>query len=109
MEFEAILPVIEPGMAFALSVAAIVLAPVVSSVGSAMADSNLGESLSQSARELTKIGLVWGFEAIDNVQNAYERTAEAFRDLVTEAKIEHIIRKSQSQIREPLQIEIVSE
>ena len=109
MNFEALLLGLEPVTPLALGIGVIVLAPVVTAVGSVVVGSNIGESVSASAREFTKNGLVLGFDALDNLQKALAQTQAAFRDVFAEAMIEHMANKSQPQTREPRRIEIVSE
>lgn len=108
MEFGELLLGIEPMTALVVGVGTLVLAPVVSAVvGSAMGVANTGESISESARELTKKGLVLGFEAVENLQTAYARTEQAVRDVWVDAMIEHMAKKSKSEKVEPRRIEIV--
>ena len=115
MELEALLLGIEPLTAVAVGVGAVILAPVVNAASSAMKDSKLGEALSESAseltksaKELTKDGLIWGFEAFENAQATYAQAEEAFRDLVADAKVDHMGKKSESKTAEPQKIEIES-
>lgn len=61
MNFEALLLGMEPLTALVVGVGAVIIAPVVKAAGSAVGDSNLSESLSESAREVTKKGFVMGF------------------------------------------------
>lgn len=111
--FESLLLGIEPVTALAVGVGAVILAPVVNAVGSAVGlDSNkLGESLSESAKEIAKNTLVFGFEAFENAQTTYAHAEEAFRDLVSDARLEHMQKKSDSETAkstEPQVIEVVS-
>lgn len=109
MNFEALLLGLEPVTALAVGIGAVVIVPVVNAVGSAIGDSKLNESLKESAREITKNGLVWGFEAWENAQATYAHAEEAFRDIVADAKLEHRSQaKSESETVKPQQIEIVS-
>jgi hypothetical protein len=112
MNWEALLLGLEPVTALAVGVGAVILAPVVNAVGSAIGDKNLNESLSESARELTKKGIVLSFEALENAQATYAQAEEAFRDLVADAKLEHHINKQNQQNSEavkPQEVEIVSQ
>ncbi len=109
MDLEALLLGIEPVTVLTVGIATIVLAPVVTAVGSVVVGSNISESVSASAREFTKNGLVLGFDALDSLQKAFAETQAAFRDVFAEAMIEHMANKSQPQTREPRRIEIVSE
>lgn len=109
MNLEALLLGLEPVTALAVGLGAVILVPVVNAVGSAMGvePEKLGESLSESAREATKNGLIWGLEALENAQTTYAQAEESFRDLVADAMTEHKIKKSQKPV-EPHEIEIVS-
>jgi hypothetical protein len=113
MELEALLLGLEPFTALAVGVSALILAPVISSVGSALGEkdsnSNLIESLTDSTKELTKKGLVWSFEAFENAQTIFSEAEESFRDLLADAKTEHLLKKNQaeSENTKPHQIEIV--
>ncbi|KAF3888044.1 MULTISPECIES: hypothetical protein [Nostocales] len=111
MEWEALLLGIEPLTAIAVGLGAVVLAPVISSVGSALGQDGekLTESITESTRELTKKGLVWGFEAVENAQVVFAQAEESFRDLIADAKVEHVQRKTVSEKVEPQHVEIVSE
>ncbi len=100
---------IEPLTVFAIGLGAVVLAPVVSAVGTAVGQENLGESFSESARELTKNTLVFGFEAWENAQTAFAEAEESFRDLVADAKAERLAKQTTPETVEPRDIEIVSE
>lgn len=108
MNLEALLLGLEPVTALTIAVGAVVVAPVISAVGSAAGDSNLSESLTESTKELTKKGLVWGFEAWENAQTAYAQAEETFRDLVADAKLEHTVKKSQTESPQPQNIDISS-
>ena len=109
MDLEALLLGIEPVTILAVGIGTVVLAPVVTAVGSVVVGSNIGESVSASAREFTKNGLVLGFDALDSLQKAFAETQAAFREVFAEAMIEHMAKKSKSETREPRRIEIVSE
>ncbi len=111
MNFEALLLGLEPVTALTVGIAAVVLTPVVNAVGGAMGNSNLGESLSESAREVTKQGLVWGFEALENAKAVSAHAEEVFKDILADAKLEHLEKKSQSVTSDaqPQEIEIVSQ
>lgn len=115
MEFEALLLGLEPLTALAVGVSAVILVPVVTSVGSALAgkdsNSNLTESLTESTKEFTKKSLVWGFEALENAQTIFSEAEESFRDLLADAKTEHLQKKNQSESEnsKPHHVEIVTE
>ena len=111
MELEALLLGIEPLTALAVGVGTVVLAPVVSSIGFALGQdyNKLTETLKESTRELTKKGLVWSFEAWENTQTVVAQAEESFRDLMADAKTEHLRKKTESEQAQPYHLEIVSE
>jgi len=110
MEFEALLLGIEPLTALAIGIGAVLLAPVadvaVKAVGQ---DPKLVESFSESAKEATKAALVWGMEAMENAQSVFAEAEESFRDMVADAKAEHLAKKPAVDPIEPREVEIVSE
>lgn len=111
MELEALFLGIEPLTVLAVGIGAVILAPVVDAVSSAMGEDStkLKESLSESAREITKNSLVWGFETLENAQTIFAQAEESFRDLVADAKTEHVIKKTKSaENAEPRDVEIVT-
>ena len=109
MEFEALFLGIEPLTALAVGLGAVVLAPMVSAVGKAVGQEDLGAPLTEMARESTKKAIVWGLEAFENAQGAFAETEESFRDLVADAKAERAVKRSESEPVTPRQVEIVSE
>jgi hypothetical protein len=109
MEFEALLLGIEPLTALAVGVGAVVLAPVVSAVGTAVGDEKLVESFSASARDLTKKSLMLGFEAFENAQGVFAEAQESFRDIVADAKAEQVAKHAQAEQKQPQEVEIVSD
>ena len=111
MEFEALLLGIEPLTALVVGVGAVLIAPVVDAAGKAVGqDPKLVESLSDSAKEATKTALIWGIEAIENAQTVFAEVEESFRDLVADAKAEHLAKKASAESAvEPHEVEIVSE
>lgn len=108
MEFEALLLGLEPLTALAIGVGALALAPVVTTVGKAMGHENLGEPLAESAKEHTKKAMVWGLDALENVQSSFAEAEESFRDLVADAQAERTAKKAHNSA-EPREVEIVSE
>lgn len=108
MEFEALFLGLEPLTALAVGIGALALAPVVTTVGKAMGHDNLGEPLAESAKEHTKKAMVWGLDAIENVQSSFAEAEESFRDLVADAQAERTSKKSRNSA-EPREVEIVSE
>ena len=108
MEFEALLLGLEPLTALAIGIGALALAPVVTTVGKAMGQENLGEPLAETAREQTKKAMVWGLEAFENAQSSFAEAEESFRDLVADAQAERTVNKVHDRA-EPREVEIVSE
>ncbi|MEH2382227.1 MAG: DUF5132 domain-containing protein [Nostoc sp.] len=104
---------LEPITALAVGVGAVILAPVVTSIGSALGkDSNLNESLLESTREVTKKGIVWSFEVLESAQTIFSEAEESFRDLLADAKTEHLQKKDHTENSERTQaheVEIVEE
>lgn len=114
MELEALLLGLEPVTALAVGLGAVILTPIVGAVGGALGkdSSNLNESLTEGVREVTKKGIVWGFEVIDNAQTIFSEAEESFRDLLADAKTEHLLNKNHSENgdkRQPQEVEIVEE
>lgn len=112
MEFEALFLGLEPVTALAVGVGAIVLAPFVGIVTKAVKDQNLSQSVSDSARDVTKNTLVWTFEVYENAQSAFTEAGESFRVLIDNAKDEHLAKKAAAENNganiEPRNVEIVS-
>ena len=104
---------IEPLTALLVGVGALILVPVVSAVGNTVGkDSNLAESVSQSARDLTKNALAVGIEAVENAKTAMTQAQESFQDILFEAKLEQLAKKSAAQngqTAEPREVTIISE
>lgn len=67
----------EPLAALAVGVGALVLAPVIASVG---------EPVSDAGNKVAKAGLVWGMEIVDNAQTFFAQAGESFQDLVAKSK-----------------------
>jgi len=113
MELEALLLGLEPITALAVGLGAVIFAPVVTSIGSVLGkDSNLSESLSEATREATKKGIVWGFEVIESAQTIFSEAEESFRDLLADAKTEHLQKRDhtdKSERTQPHEVEIVEE
>ncbi len=109
MEFEALFLGLEPLAALAVGIGALALAPVVTTIGKAMGHENLGEPLTESAKENTKKAMVWGLDAFDNVQSSFAEAEESFRDLVADAQAERTSKKAHTNNSEPREVEIVSE
>jgi hypothetical protein len=85
MELEALLLGLEPVTALTIGVGALLLAPAIGAVNS-MTDN----SVSETARNAAKTGLVWAFEAYDKTQQALAEANESFQDLIAEAKAEKV-------------------
>ena len=100
MEFEALLFGVEPVTALALGVAAVILTPVLKEIGSAMKSSELGKSVSESAKDIAKESLVLGMGAIDNLQFAYSQGQGTVRDVVVDATLEYTVNQAVSKIVE---------
>jgi uncharacterized protein with PhoU and TrkA domain len=99
---------IEPLTALVVAAGAVVLAPVVSLLGNTLGNSSLGQSISQSARDVTKDALVFGIEVIENTQTAIAEAQESFQDIVAEAKSEYASKKNAEKV-EPREVTIVTE
>jgi len=101
---------LEPLTALTVGVGAVILAPIVSAVSSTIGQdpNKIGEQVSTSAREWTKDALVMGFEAIENMQAFYAEAEESFKDLVSDAKVERLVKKEKPAPVEPREINIVS-
>ena len=113
MEFEALFLGLEPLTAIAVGVGAIVLAPFVGIIAKATQDENFSQSISDSARDITKNTFVWGFEVYENTQSAFAEAGESFKNLIQDAKSEHLAKKTAFEnavsTTEPRNVEIVSE
>ena len=81
LELEALLLGLEPMTAAAIGIGALVIAPVVGAI-----DSMTGNTISEGTRSVAKTGLVWAFQAFDQVQSNVAEASESFQDLVAEAK-----------------------
>ncbi len=98
---------IESLAVLAVGVGAAILVPVVYVVSSATQDPQIGECLSESAREMAKDSLVWGLDTFDYIQTIFAEAGESFLDLVADAKTEHTSQKTQAA--ELRKIEIIPE
>lgn len=83
---------LEPLTALAVGVGALVVVPAIAAVNSAV-----GESLSETSRNLAKSGLSLSFDAVDKTQTFFHEVGESFQDLVAEAKAEQIANKRQQE------------
>jgi hypothetical protein len=99
---------LEPLTAITVGVGAVILAPVASAVGNAIGQdpNKLGEAVSESAREFAKDALVLGFEVMENMQASYAEVEESFKDLISDAKVEQMTKRSKSEPVEPQEVKI---
>lgn len=102
MDLEALLLGVEPVAALGVGVAALALAPLISSLG----NSEVGESLANSGRDLTKNGIKWGLETFEKVQETIAEAGESWNDLVAEAQAEVKNTKAQANPSPPTEITI---
>ncbi len=91
MELEALLLGLEPAAALVIGVGAFI-APLVLD---AVVDYAVDEAITKSMREVTKNGMVWTMEVKESIENAWNHTQEAVRDLVIDAQLQHQANKSQ--------------
>ena len=109
IELEALLLGLEPITALAIGVGALVIAPVVGTVGTFTdKGSPVGDSISKSAHSVAKGGLIWAFDIFENTQNFFAEAAESFQDLVAEAKADIANTKRASENNTPLQVGFTS-
>ncbi len=105
--FEVLLFGLEPMTALAVGVGALVLAPVIGVAGTlAGKDTAVGESLSESSKNLAKAGLLWGMDVFDKTQTFVAEAGESFQDLVAEARAERAVATSKAPDQTPHQIPI---
>ena len=113
MEFEALFLALEPLAALAIGAGAVVAIPAIDAIGNALGkETKLSESLAESTKEFTKKALVFGIETLETALIAYAEAEESFRDLVADAKAEHLAKKaseSSGSQEAPREVEIVSE
>lgn len=103
MDLEALLLGVEPVAAISVGIAALVLAPVIGALG----NPEVGKSLANSGRDLTKSGIKWGLEAFEKVQETVAEAGESWNDLVAEAQAEVKNAKNSAKSDAPTEIEIV--
>jgi hypothetical protein len=106
---ESLLFGIEPVTALVVGVGAVLLAPVIGSVGSNLTqkeqesssetrDNPINQavnSVGESAREFAKGAVVWGLGVFDGVQEVFAETSESFQDLMAEARVEYEAHKAE--------------
>ena len=85
---------LEPLTALVVGVGALVVVPVITTVGS-----TVGEPIAESSKNLAKTGLTWSFDIFDKTQTFFAETAESFQDLVAEAKADHVAAKAKAENR----------
>jgi hypothetical protein len=103
MDLEALLLGVEPVAAIGVGIAALVLAPVIGALG----NPEVGKSLANSGRDLTKSGIKWGLETFEKVQETVAEAGESWNDLVAEAQAEVKNAKNSAKPDAPTEIEIV--
>ncbi len=99
---------IEPLTVLVVAASAAILAPIVSVLGNTLGNSDLGESISKSARDVTKDTLVFGIGVLENTQTAIAEAQESFQDILSEAKSEYTSKKHAEKI-EPREVTIITE
>lgn len=102
MDLEALLLGMEPVAALGVGIAALALAPLIGALGK----SEVGKSLEDSGRELTKSGIKWGLETFEKVQETVAEAGESWNDLVAEARSEARNAKNSAKSDPPTEIEI---
>jgi hypothetical protein len=75
---------IEPIVALSVGVAAMAIAPVIGALGNTEA----GQKVADTGRDMTKNGLKWGLEAFDKIQSNLAEAGESWNDLMAEAQSE---------------------
>ncbi len=97
----------EPLAALAIGVGALVIAPILGVAGTvAGKDTAVGESLSESSKNLAKAGILWGMDIFDKTQSAVAEAGESFQDLVAEAKADRAAAKAKAPYTAPHQVAI---
>lgn len=75
---------IEPIVAVSVGLAALAIAPAIGALGNTEA----GQKVAETGRNLTKQGIKWGMEAVDTVQANLAEAGESWNDLIAEAQSE---------------------
>jgi hypothetical protein len=122
---ETILFGIEPVTALVVGVGALLLAPVIGSVGSAIAHSDQGSSAeagtnpvteavnsaSESLYGLAKNAVAWGLGVAEGAQATVAEANQSFQDLVAEARAEYENRQAEApttqEAASPKEVEII--
>lgn len=102
MDLEALLLGIEPVAALGVGAAALALAPLIGALG----NPEVGKSLADSGRDLTKNGIKWGLETFEKVQETLAEASESWNDLVAEAEAEIRTAKTSTKSEPPTEVEI---
>jgi hypothetical protein len=102
MEFEALLLGAEPIVAFGAGLGALALGSAIVALG----NSEAGQPLVESGRDLTKHGLKWSLETLDKVQETFAEAGESWNDLVAEARSEIKESKVAAEANPPQEVEI---
>jgi len=122
---ETILFGIEPITAMVVGVGALLLAPVIGTVGSAIAQSGQESaaenganpvteavnSASESLHGLAKNAVAWGLGVAEGAQATFAETSQSFQDLVAEARAEYESRQAAvpatQEAASPKEVEII--
>ncbi len=97
----------EPLTALAVGVGALFIAPVLGVAGAlAGKDTVVGESLSESSKNLAKAGILWGMDVFDKTQSVVAEAGESFQDLVAEARAERASAKARTPHTPPQEVVI---
>ncbi len=92
----------EPLAALAVGVGALVIAPVLGVAGTLVGkDTPVGDSLSESSKNLAKAGVIWGMDVMDKTQSFFAEAGESFQDLVAEASADRATAKAKAETRVP--------
>ncbi|MBV9387236.1 MAG: DUF5132 domain-containing protein [Chroococcidiopsidaceae cyanobacterium CP_BM_ER_R8_30] len=87
----------QPLTALAVVAGAVVVAPILGAAGTlAGKDTAVGESLSESSRNLAKAGIIWGMDILDKTQGVVAEAGESFQDLVAEARADRATAKTKT-------------
>ncbi len=92
MEIQALLLGLEPLTALAIGLGALVLAPVIATTESAV-----GGAIAELSKNLAKTGLIWSFDAFNNLQIFVAEAGESFQDLVAEARADQAVAKAKAE------------
>ncbi len=97
----------EPLIALTVGLGTLLLAPVLGAAGVlAGKDTAVGESLSESSKNLAKAGIIWGMDVLDKTQSVVAEAGESFQDLVAEAKVDRATAKAKAPQTPPQEVTI---